>query len=406
MHILFVADGRSPTTRRYLASLRSLDYRITLVSTFPCAPVEGVEALYVLPVAFGGWAGSQVGSNAANPRAINQGPRRAVARFRSLFLAGRYILGPLTLAGYGRKLARMVRNLKPDLVHAMRIPFEGMLGSYTPQDTPLVVSIWGNDLTLHALGSSMMGSLTRRTLKRANGLIADASRDIRLGHGWGFSADQPALVVPGAGGIDLEELNRIRFNRVDLLTDYVPAGVPLVVNPRGFRPGSVRNDTFFASIPLVLQRNPRVAFVCPAMAGQEEALQAVQKYNLKNRLILLPHLPQSQLWDLFGRSTAVVSVSQHDGTPNSLLEAIACDCFPIAGDIESIREWIVPGRNGLLVEPTRPAALAEAVLNAMDNPEMRKRAAVMNQRLIRERVEVGIVREKIRAFYEKIVPNS
>jgi hypothetical protein len=406
MHLMLVADGRSPITRRWIAAIREFVERITLVSTYPCSRVEGVEALYVLPVAFGGYAGSQAGAGAANPTAANQGPRKAVSRFRGLFLAGRYLLGPLTLPFYGRKLERMARNLNPDLVHAMRIPFEGMLASYTPASIPMTVSIMGNDLTLHANGSKLMANLTRRTLRRADALAADTRRDLRLGRMWGFGEDKPSLMVPGAGGIDLAEIERIRYHRFDLLTDFLPAGVPLVVNPRGFRPGSVRNDVFFEAIPLVLQRKPEVAFVCPAMAGQPEAQRAAQKYHLEHRLHLLPHLPQEHLWDLFVRSTVMVSISQHDGTPNSLLEAMACGCFPVVGDIESIREWINPGVNGLLVEPSSPQGAAEAILTALENQTLRRSAAEINARLIRERAEVHVVREQIRAFYAQFSPKA
>lgn len=401
MHIMLVADGRSPITRRWIAAIRSFVERITLVSTYPCSNVEGVEALYVLPVAFGAYAGSQAGAGTANPTAANQGPRKTISRFRGLFLRGRYLLGPLTLPAYGRRLERMARNLNPDLVHAMRIPFEGMLASYTPASIPMMVSIMGNDLTLHASGNSWMASLTRRTLRRADALAADTHRDLRLGKVWGFREEKPTLMVPGAGGINLAELERIRYHRSDLLTDFLPAGVPLVVNPRGFRPGSVRNDVFFASIPLVLQRRPDVAFVCPAMAGQPEALRALQQYHLKNRLHLLPHLPQEHLWDLFVRASVMVSISQHDGTPNSLLEAMACGCFPVAGDIESIREWITPGVNGLLVEPSSPQSVAEAILMALENPVLRRNAAGFNARLIREKADVQVVKEQIRDFYAR-----
>ncbi len=399
MHIMLVADGRSPTTRRWIGVIREMVERITLVSTFPCAPVEGVEALYVLPVAFSGFAGSQAGAGSANPASANRGARRAVSRFRGLFLGARYLLGPLTLPFYGRRLAKMANNLRPDLVHALRVPFEGMLASYAPANIPLAVSIWGNDLTLHAAGSGWMGMLTRRTLRRAAGLVADTRRDLRLGRTWGFSGLGPDLVAPGSGGINLSEIERIRFNRFDLLTDFLPAGVPLVVNPRGFRPGSVRNDVFFAAIPLVVERRPDVAFVCPAMAGQPEAIQAVQRYNLKNRLFLLPHLPQQHLWDLFVRATMMVSISQHDGTPNTLLEAMACGCFPVAGDIESIREWITPGVNGLLVEPSSAQGVSDAILTALDSPVLRRYASDFNTRLIREQAEVGVVKDRIRQFY-------
>ena len=97
-----------------------------------------------------------------------------------------------------------------------------------------------------------------------------------------------------------------------------------------------------------------------------------------NQVRLLPYLSQHELWDLFLRSEVSVSVSAHDGTPNSLLEAMACGCFPVVGDIESLREWITPGVNGLLVDPDQPQAVAEAVLLALDLPDLRASAKERN----------------------------
>ncbi len=60
MHILLIADGRSPITRRWVIGLKTLQHRVTLVSTFPCTPPERIEALHVLPVAFGMLGGNQI----------------------------------------------------------------------------------------------------------------------------------------------------------------------------------------------------------------------------------------------------------------------------------------------------------------------------------------------------------
>ena len=108
--------------------------------------------------------------------------QKIIRRFRSLFLSARYFLGPVTLPFYGRQLERVIDRVKPDLVHALRVPFEGMLAAYTPVSVPLVASIWGNDLTLHAPHSRAMGQFTRQTLQRADGLHTDAQRDLRLAY--------------------------------------------------------------------------------------------------------------------------------------------------------------------------------------------------------------------------------
>ena len=60
LHILLVADGRSPITRRWISGLLELGWRVSLLSTYPCQAQEGVEALRVVPVAFGGYSGAQV----------------------------------------------------------------------------------------------------------------------------------------------------------------------------------------------------------------------------------------------------------------------------------------------------------------------------------------------------------
>ena len=359
MKILLVADARSPITRRWVRGLLAMQNEVILVSTFPCQPPDGVAEMVVLPVAFASLSGSQAGRGSKDDAetGVKSAPpsrsHRMVARFRDLFQRVRYSLGPLTLRFYGPRFRQVAKRVQPDLIHALRIPFEGMLASYAPPEIPLAVSIWGNDLTLHGKGSAAMRRFTTRSLQRANGLAADAQRDIRLARAWGFADDKPVLTVPGSGGIDLVETGAAHAMPVFPDLPQFSEDTPLVINPRGFRPGSVRNDIFFQAIPMVLERVPDAHFLCAAMQSQQEAEDWLERLNIGQRVLLLPYLDQEQLWAIFQRAAVSVSISAHDGTPNSLLEAMAIGCFPIAGDIESLREWIVPGVNGLLVEPDK-----------------------------------------------------
>jgi len=130
MHILLVADGRSPITKRWIQTLLAINHQVTLVSTYPCEPLEGITDLVILPVAFAASSGSQVGKR-------RDGRKNLIARFRPFFQTLRYRLGPLTLAGRRNAFIRLVRKVSPDVVHALRIPYEGMLASFTPLDVPL-----------------------------------------------------------------------------------------------------------------------------------------------------------------------------------------------------------------------------------------------------------------------------
>ena len=399
MKILLIADGRSPITKNWIRMLCGLDYEISLVSTFPCNPVEGADLAGVIPVGFSSFAGGQmVSEKVSGKRRL----RKAVARFRSLFLKLRAILAPLTLGLYRIKYNRIAVKVQPDLIHALRIPFEGMLAAGTPDSIPLVVSIWGNDLTFHARTSPLMVARTRETLARADGLMADALRDIELAKNWGLQKGVPAQVVPGSGGLDLDQMRRVTDEDQGL--DFpIPPDRPLVINPRGFRPGSVHQDIFFRSIPLVLKQIPDAFFVCTAMQDQPLAKKRVRELKIEEHVLLLPYLRQDELWKIFSRSRVYVSLSSHDGTPNTFLEALACGCFPVVGDIASLREWIEHGRNGLLVNPTDPQAAAEAIIHAIKNNKLRKAAIKMNEWLIKDRTDIRMIRRQVGDFYERLL---
>jgi glycosyltransferase involved in cell wall biosynthesis len=273
----------------------------------------------------------------------------------------------------------------------MRIPYEGMLAADAYTGAPLLVSTWGNDFTLHGPSTSLMKHYTRWTMQVADALHADCQRDIRLANEWGFGIKKPSLVAPGNGGI-----------RSDIF--YPPAEPvrePVIINPRGFRP-YVRNDVFFKAIPLVLAKHPEAKFIFALMAGEPHVEKWIQELKIDQAIELLPPLSHEQMADIFRRAQIVASPSIHDGTPNSLLEGIACGCFPVAGDLESIREWIKPEENGLLFDASDEKSIASAIVSAIENDSLREKAAELNRTMIADRAEYKRNMKRAEQFYEGI----
>jgi glycosyltransferase involved in cell wall biosynthesis len=459
--LAYVADGRSPIALQWMKHFVEAGHEVHLLSTFPCRPDLRLASVQIIPVAFSGVRGRRadgapaVGSESARPAAGLFGaggiPLRAAVR---------HWLGPLTVPAAARRLRHALAQIQPDLVHALRVPFEGMLAAAADPSAPLLLSVWGNDFTLHAPSAPGMRRLTRRALARADGLHCDCHRDLRLAERWGLRPSVPGAVIPGNGGVRTEifypadggasaEKDSPAGHQPpvghygpaghpppvghldpsgplspaghhDPAAPHAPAGPPspalsqpppgwerlpdsdpLIVNPRGFR-GYVRNDTFFRAIPLVLQRQPKAFFACPAMAGARPAQDWVARLGIRERVALLPGLNPEHLAALFRRSQVSASPSRHDGTPNTLLEAMACGCFPLAGDLESIREWIEPGVNGLLFDPADPRSLAEAILRALADEGLRAAAAQANRRLIAERGTYALGMARAEELYGRL----
>ncbi len=139
------------------------------------------------------------------------------------------------------------------------------------------------------------------------------------------------------------------------------------------------------------------------MAGDGLAREWIDRLGIRDAVILLERLDSIEMAHLLHRADIAVSPSEHDGTPNSLLEAMACGAFPIAGDLESLREWIDDGWNGLLVDPGDASALAAAVLQALEEPELQRQATDHNRRLVRERAQRQYVMEQAADFYRAIL---
>jgi glycosyltransferase involved in cell wall biosynthesis len=387
MRILFVVDGRSPIALNWVRYFVEQGHEVHLASTYACAPDLKLAGLEIIPAALSEAAGATGGGGASS------GGRAWLRRLAPVGLrtALRQQLGPLTLPKAARRLAALCERLQPDLVHAMRIPFEGMLAALARPAAPLLISIWGNDFTLHARSTRRMGALTRLALGRADALHADCRRDIRLAGEWGFPSGRPFRVLPGSGGIQLETF----------YPAAEPPAEPLVVNPRGFR-AYLRSDTFFKAIPLVLAQRPETRFACPNMAHEAQARAWVEELGIGAAVDLLPSQSREAMADLFRRTQIVVSPSTHDGTPNTLLEALACGCFPVVGELESLREWITPGVNGLLVDPGDPQALAGAIVQALAQPDLRRSAAAYNRQQIEERAEYQRCMQEAERFYLEI----
>jgi glycosyltransferase involved in cell wall biosynthesis len=135
------------------------------------------------------------------------------------------------------------------------------------------------------------------------------------------------------------------------------------------------------------------------MAGEKKADGWIQKLGIGHAVHLLPKLSQEEMAYIFRNVDVAVSPSEHDGTPNTLLETMASGCFPIAGDLESIREWIEDGVNGFLIDPAQPQSLARAVLHALDNPQLRGEAESQNVKIVRDRAAYQNVMQEARSFY-------
>jgi len=406
VRILFVADARSPIAQDWINYFIERRHDVHIISTYPCdAGAFAGAMVYQLPLAFAGLLAAEApphngaaGQNRSRWARQLAGLRKG--RLAQAVLAARMWAGPLTLPAAIKRARGLIQQIAPDVVHAMRIPFEGMLAAQAAGESlPLLVSVWGNDLTLFASRYPIIARQTRRVLQRADALHCDCRRDLDLAaQAWGFQHSQNTIVLPGAGGIHSSLFHGGEPDAALMKQLGIAADAPVIINPRGFR-SYVRNDSFFAALPAVLNKHPRTVFLCVAMQGNRMAERWVKQLGITESVRLLPQVARDQMPALFQLAQVAVSPSLYDGTPNTLLEAMACGCLPVAGRIESVCEWIDDGVNGLLCDTTSADSLATAMIRGLDDEPLRQAARERNGRLIAERAEYQRVMQQAEQFY-------
>jgi glycosyltransferase involved in cell wall biosynthesis len=405
MKILFIVDYRSPIAINWIGYFVKKGHDVHVISTHPVEVNElKVKSLFVVPVAF-----SRIFRNEKKKNLTKNSVNLLLkdSRIGPAILFIQAWGGSLDVYRHTLKVREIVNKIGPDLVHAMRIPFEGILAAESLRKikVPLLISVWGNDFTLFAKRYKPLLWLTRRAMHRADALHPDCKRDLELGIKEGFDIQKPYSVLPGAGGVQANIFYQGPPDPAALRRWGLNREVPIVLNPRGHR-RYIRNDTYFKSIPLVLDKRPNAIFLSISMQGNAEAERWIRSLSIQKSVRLLPSVPRSEMAEIYRASDIFVSPSEHDGTPNTLLEGMSCGTFPVVGDIPSIREWVEDRINGLLCDPASPESIAKAILEAIDSNELRNRAAIFNHDLIMRKADYGRVMVDAERFYETILTRT
>jgi glycosyltransferase involved in cell wall biosynthesis len=292
-------------------------------------------------------------------------------------------------------LARLIERLRPDVIHSIELQTESyhllaaaeMLGGSL--GAPWIVTTWGSDI-YHFQQFPEHLERIKQLLGKCDYLIPDCRRDEALARTYGFRGDVP-LVLPGSGGYRLQEMRRhvapgpAANRRLVLLKGYQGwAGRALIA----LKALELAADSLDGYEVIVYSASPAV----------ELEIKALRRRGTL-RIRSVPRIAHRELLALFGSARVSIGVNATDGIPNAMLEAMTMGSFPVQSDTGSTSEWITDGRNGLLVEPDDPRGVADAIRRAITDDTLVNEAADLNVRLIRERLDIGVVLPKVIEMY-------
>jgi glycosyltransferase involved in cell wall biosynthesis len=299
---------------------------------------------------------------------------------------------------------RLVRQIQPDVLHAHQVSSAGWLAAAAGYH-PFEVTAWGSDLLVNPRRSRAQRWLARWVLRRADYVtcVSAALAEAALALG----AD-PQRVEVAPWGVDMGIFRPLDGEaRRRLKEDLGLAAGPVVASIRAFQP--IYNPLDVAqAIPLILAQVPAAQFVVfvynedpDLLARFKELAQAAQGGDAVRYVHDLPH--DRAIAQFLQVADVAVSVPSSDGTPLSVLEAMACGVVPVVSDVPSLREWISPQQNGLLVPVGAPRALGVAVAHVLAHTPAQGHMSQQAMATIRGRGNREVLMRRHEAIYRRLV---
>jgi glycosyltransferase involved in cell wall biosynthesis len=321
--IVLLAPAASVHTARWAAALAAARHRVIVASWQPGPDLPGAD-LRIAPGA-------------------GRGP------------GSRAIMAP----GWLRKL---VRDVRPDLVHVHSVGAHGLLALALPRGPAVVVTPWGSELRA-ARRSAPRAAVIRLALRRA-GLVLPTSAEVAAEVAGRYRVPRSRIQVL-SWGVSAELISaQPRISAAAVRREFgIPAGATVVLSIRSasatyrtreivsaFRRAAAHRPELF--LVVLAGHRPDRASARRAMDGYLDLVRAAAA-GIEDRILVVGRaLGPVQAFGLMCASELAVSVPLGDQRSSSVLEAALAGCRLILADIAPYRELVGDGLAAdLLPEP-------------------------------------------------------
>ncbi len=266
-----------------------------------------------------------------------------------------YFVGKYVRSHIGRK----------DLVHAHHVFLDGygMIDTCKKWKAPLIVDVHGDSIFTQMVRDPLIGRKMAGTLNYASKVVCISRNLCLLAKSFGIDEDRMEYVPLGIdiGQYRPEEQDRIKSGR-GLQDKIVILYVGQLIERKGVR----HLLKALALVDPALLRKCKVAIVgAGPERGRLEWLAG--KLGLSEYITFTGKVSDDDLLDWYAAADIFVLPSLSEGRPTVINEAMASECAVIASDVSGIPEQVTEGRNGFLVPPADPVALAQKIAYLLEN---------------------------------------
>ena len=288
------------------------------------------------------------------------------------------------------KIKKILKDLKPDILHIHSAGTYGLVGALT-NFKPVVLTPWGSDILLT---SFFKKPLLKFILKRATLFTCDGENTKQTLINFGVKPEKIKIIRFGT------DVEKFKPNYKLQTTNYKLK----IISLRNLEP-IYDIETLIKAAAIVIKNTPEVKFIIAGDGSQREYLISMAK-NLDlspQYMEFIGRYHNENLPKMLNEVDIYVSTSLSDsGLSASTAEAMASGLPVVVSDSGDNKKWIKDFENGFVVPIKNPEILAEKIIYLIKNEDERRKMGKNNRKLIEEENNYYKEMEKMERLYESL----
>lgn len=288
-------------------------------------------------------------------------------------------------------IARLINRLKPDLVHTWLTQMD-VLGAIASEfaNVPFIMSERNNG---DAYNCGWKNKLRRFLGSRASLIISNSEGGTDYWLKIGKGRDEVKIIR-----------NAIPFEEIDSHPHYSKeTELPECTESAVFagRYHSQKNiGVLLEAFKHVVNARPGVK---ANLFGEGPMKDAITDFINGNGLgdSIKDNGYNPDIWNVFKSASLFVNISVYEGSPNTVLEAVACNCPVVVSNIPAHREFL-DDESAWFVPTDSPLAISKGIVAALENKDEARRRAI-NARLAIRNLSLSRMTEEYLEAYNNVL---
>lgn len=256
-------------------------------------------------------------------------------------------------------LKKIIKKVKPDIVHAHYASSYGLFGSLL-NFHPFLISVWGSDIYDFPNKSFINKLIIKYNFRKAERILSTShimAEEVKK------YTKKDILVTPF--GIDTNKFKPL--TKTIYKNSIIIGTIKTLEKHYGI-------DYLIKAFNIVSKKITNVKLLIVGEGTEEEYLKSLSsQLSIEDKIIFIGKVPYDEVVNYHNEIDIFVALSIEESFGVSILESSSCSKAVVVSNANGLKEIVVDGITGIIVNKKDENSAADAIIKLLENPSLREK---------------------------------